>query len=219
MIFRDRIDAGQRLAVALDTLRGEECVVFALPRGGLPVAYEVARRLKAPLDILLVRKIGAPFQPELALGAVVDGEKPEIVLNEDIAAALQPSREMLDAAVVREIKEIERRRHVYLCGHKPESARGKTAIIIDDGLATGATARAAVRALRRQDPKKLVLAVPVAPRDTAESLRGEVDQLVCLDIRDDFGAVGMYYVEFPQVTDQEVVSVLAQWRNERAKDG
>lgn len=219
MIFRDRVDAGKRLASALVAFCDQNCVIFALPRGGLPVAHEVAKRLRAPLDIILVRKIGAPFQPELALGAIVDGEQPEFVLNDDIAAVLRPSKEMIDSAIAIEMKEIERRRRIYLCGHKPESAIGRTAIIVDDGLATGATARAAVRALRRQHPTKLILAVPVAPRDTIEMLRDEVDELVCLNIRDDFGAVGMYYESFPQVTDQEVVNILGQCRKEREATG
>lgn len=211
-MFQDRNEAGRQLAAALDAYRGQDCIVFALPRGGVPVAFEVARALSAPLDLIMVRKISAPFQPELALGAVVDGAEPEIVLNEDIARLLQPTPEFLRQASERELKEIHRRRQVYLCGHAPLSAAGKVAIVVDDGLATGATARAALRALRRQGPKRVVLAVPVGPSDTVEMLRREVDDLVCLSIPEGFGAVGAYYRHFPQVADAEVVALLGTCR-------
>lgn len=211
-MYRDRSEAGRQLAVALDGYRGQDCVVYALPRGGVPVAFEVAKALAAPLDVILVRKIAAPFQPELALGAVVDGPAPEIVLNDGIARQLQPDPDFLHQASERELKEIHRRRQIYLCGHPPISAKGRTAIVIDDGLATGATARAALRALRRQEPRRVILAVPVGPRDTVELIRGEVDDLVCLSIPEDFGAVGAYYRNFPQVTDAEVVALLGACR-------
>jgi putative phosphoribosyl transferase len=211
-MYRDRAEAGRQLAAALDGYRGQDCVVYALPRGGVPVAFEVAKALSAPLDVILVRKIAAPFQPELALGAVVDGPAPEIVLNDDIAQQLRPDPDFLQQAAERELKEIHRRRQVYLCGHPQISAKGRIAIVVDDGLATGATARAALRALRRQEPRRVILAVPVGPRDTIELIRGEVDDLVCLSIPEDFGAVGAYYRSFPQITDAEVVALLGACR-------
>lgn len=209
MTFRDRIDAGQKLADALRKFAGEDVIVYALPRGGLPVGFEVAKVLHCPLDIVLVRKIRAPFQPELALGAVVDGDRPEIVLN-DFANGLEPSEEAINAAAALELKEIERRRAIYLCGRHPEAAQGRTAILVDDGLATGATARAAIRALRRQHPKRLVLALPVAPTDSLAEIAPEVDEVICLETDDHFGAVGAYYRDFTQVTDQEVVAILGE---------
>jgi putative phosphoribosyl transferase len=209
MPFRDRVDAGQKLAGALQKFSGADPVVYALPRGGLPVGFEVAKALHCPLDIILVRKICAPFQPELALGAVVDGDHPEIVLN-DFAMGLEPSEEAINAAAALAMKEIERRRGIYLRGRHPEPARGRTAILVDDGLATGATARAAILALRRQQPRHLVLAVPVAPTESLAEMAAVVDEVVCLEAHDHFGAVGAYYKSFDQVTDQEVVAILGE---------
>lgn len=213
MLFRDRIDAGQKLATALRRFAGDDCVIYALPRGGLPIGFEIAKLLRAPLDIILVRKIGVPFQPELALGAVVDGDHPEIVLNDSVVSAIQPSEGAISVAAAKELKEIERRRIIYMAGRQAQPAHGRTAIIVDDGLATGSTARAAVRAVRRQHPKRLILAVPVAPRETVAELGCEVDELICLESPDNFGAVSMYYAAFPQVTDQEAVVLLAQARD------
>lgn len=214
MPFTNRTEAGRELAKSLDRFRGKDCVVYALPRGGLPIGYEIAKALQAPLDVILVRKLRAPFQPELALGAVVDGEHPEVVLHEAAMAVYDPDGEAVKAAVALELKEIHRRRVMYMAGRQPERAAGRTAIVVDDGLATGSTARAAVKALRRQHPKRLVLAVPVAPIETAEILGREVDEIVTLETHADFGSVSMYYDEFPQVTDQEVVALLAQAREE-----
>lgn len=217
MPFRNRTEAGRKLADALRRFRGKDCVVYALPRGGLPIGYEVAKSLHAPLDVVFVRKLKAPFQPELALGAVVDGEHPEVVLNDAAIEAYDPDGEAVKAAVALELKEIHRRRMMYVANRHPERATGRTAIVVDDGLATGATARAAVRALRRQNPKRVILAVPVAPVDTADVLGGEVDEFVALETPADFGAVSMFYDEFPQVTDQEVVAILAQAREEHRR--
>lgn len=214
MIFADRSEAGRLLGERLASGRFDHPIVYALPRGGLPVGLEVARALDCPLDIVLVRKIRAPFQPELALGAVVDGPEPEIVLN-DFADRLQPSREAIAAAAKLELQELARRRAIYLAGRPTEPARGRTAIVVDDGLATGATARAALRALRRQAPEKLVLAIPVAAADSLRDLAVEADQIVCLEQQDDFDAVGSYYRNFEQLSDAEAVEILAKARSKR----
>ena len=207
-IFADRTDAGRQLASALERFKSAKPVVLALPRGGLPVAYEVANALDAPMDLVLVRKIGAPWQSELAIAAVVDGGRPETVVNQDIVNQLhiQPSYIEEQAAV--ELEEIERRRQRYLADRPRVDVAGRTAIVIDDGIATGATMEAALHATRRARPKHLVLAVPVAPPETIERLRAEVDEIVCLQSPKLFGAVGVFYAEFHQLSDDEVVDLL-----------
>jgi len=210
MIFQDRRDAGKRLAQELLRFKASDPIVLALPRGGVPVAFEIARALEAPLDLVLVRKIGAPDQPELALGAVVDGEKTEIVVNEDVLEALALSESFVRERAAREIEEIERRRRLYLRGRDRVPVAGKTALVVDDGIATGATMRAALRAVRRRQPSRLVLAVPVAPAETVESLRSEVDEVVCLSTPSFFGAIGYFYHDFRQVDDDEVRRLLAE---------
>jgi len=210
MIFQDRQDAGKQLARELLRFKASDPIVLALPRGGVPVAFEIARALEAPLDLVLVRKIGSPDQPELALGAVVDGEKTEIVVNEDVLEALALSEAFVRARAVREIEEIERRRKLYLRGRDRVPVAGKTALVVDDGIATGATMRAALRAVRRRQPSRLVLAVPVAPPETVESLRPEVDEVVCLSTPSFFGAIGYFYHDFRQVDDDEVRRLLAE---------
>ncbi len=208
MTFNDRREAGRKLAEALRHYRGKDAVVLALPRGGVPVAAEVAAALDAPLDLLLVRKIGVPWQPELAMGAVIDGEEPITVRNEDIIGLANVTEGDFDAAAQRELEEIERRRKKYI-GERPRpEIKDHVAIIIDDGIATGATVRAAIRGLKRKDPKKVVLAVPVAPPSTVESLREEVDELVCLEAPEMFHAISLYYREFSQVSDEEVTRIL-----------
>lgn len=209
-MFRDREEAGRRLAERLRALDLPRPLVLALPRGGVPVAYEVATALQAPLDLVLVRKIGVPFQPELALGAVVDGDTPEIVVNEDIARALGISEDEIARAAAREIAEIERRRRIYLRGRAPLPVAGRTAIVVDDGIATGATVRAALQALRRRDPERLVLAIPVAPPDTVAALRAVTDEIICLEMPHHFTAVGAYYGDFAQLSDAEVIALLDQ---------
>ncbi len=216
-MFRDRGEAGERLAEALEALFAAEPslappVVLALPRGGVPVAFAIARRLDAPLDLVLVRKIGAPGQPELAAGAVVDGDSPELVLNDEVVRHARLGEAELEAAKQRALAEIERRRAFYLGGRAPLPVAGRTAIVVDDGIATGATMRAAVRALRRRGPDSLVLAVPVAARDTIEALRGEADRVVCLDTPDWFRAVGAHYRDFRQTSDEEVKRPLDEAR-------
>ncbi|GHD44716.1 phosphoribosyltransferase [Thalassobaculum fulvum] len=212
MIFADRFDAGRRLAEALQHLADRDPVVLALVRGGLPVAFEVAKALAAPLDVVLVRKIGAPSQPELAVGAVVDGAQPEIVSNPEIMAMLGLSQSYVEAEAKRQLAEIDRRRAAYLRGRPPVEVHGRTAIVVDDGIATGATTRAALHAVRRRQPSRLVLAVPVAPPDTLERLAADADEIVCLDRPEPFGAVGYFYNDFTQVSDREVVDLLDRAR-------
>ncbi|MCW3475253.1 phosphoribosyltransferase [Limobrevibacterium gyesilva] len=212
MLFRDRQEAGQMLAERLLAFKDQRPVVLALPRGGVPVAFEVARVLAAPLDLVLVRKIGAPQQPELALGAVADGEQPELVTDPQLVRHVGASDEYLERARRAGLQEIERRRHVYLGDHPPVDIRGRPAIVVDDGIATGATMRAALRATRRRAPSRLILAVPVAPPDTMRRLRGEVDEAIFLDTPTEFFAVGQFYEQFPQLRDQQVVDLLNQAR-------
>jgi len=208
VIFRDREDAGVQLARELVRFKGSVPVVLALPRGGVPVAFEIARALEAPLDLVLVRKIGAPNQPELAVAAVVDGDKMELVVNEDVLAALALSEAYVQEQASRQLAEIERRRRLYFGGRERVPVQSKTAIVVDDGIATGATMRAALRAVRRRQPSHLVLAVPVAPVETIESLRSEVDEVVCLATPSPFGAIGYFYGDFRQVADDEVRDLL-----------
>jgi len=212
MPFHDRTDAGKRLAAALVGYAGRDCVVFALPRGGVPVAAEVAARLNVPLDVLLVRKIGAPMQPELAIGAVVDGGTPVYVRNKELLRLTGTSEKEFDRIARRELAEIERRRLLYQRGRKPLDPKGRVAIIVDDGIATGATTRAALQATRMRSPQELVLAVPVAAHETLENLRGEADRIICLETPDPFGAVGYFYEDFGQVSDAEVVMILSKLR-------
>lgn len=211
MPFRNRTEAGRLLASALSDYQATDPVILALPRGGVPVAAEVAKALNAPLDLILVRKIGLPSQPELAMGAVVDGDPPIIVRNDDVIGLAGIEEPAFGAACARELKEIERRRARYLGNRERTAVTGLTAIVIDDGVATGATTRAALRATRTREPKRLVLAVPVAPSDSIESLRTEVDDLVCLEEHADFGAIGFYYTDFHQVADDEVIDLLRRF--------
>jgi putative phosphoribosyl transferase len=209
MPFRDRADAGRRLAKALMSYKDRQPIVLALPRGGVPVAAEVARALDAPLDLLLVRKIGTPFHPELAMGAVVDGSAPLVVRNEDIITAMRISEAEFCSVRDRELAEIKRRRMRYVGGRSHPTLKGRVVIVIDDGIATGATTRAALRAARSQKPNRLILAVPVAPTPTLDELRGEADEIVCLEHYEPFGAVGAYYADFGQTSDEEVARILA----------
>lgn len=211
MLFEDRKDAGRQLAGALVKYKSRQPVILALPRGGVPVAAEVAEQLEAPLDLVLVRKIGVPVQPELAMGAVVDGEQPLIVRNQDVIELAGVSEETFHAVCKEELAEIERRRIRYLGGRARCDVKGQVAIIVDDGIATGATTLAAIRALRKREPKELVLAVPVAPLETLQRLHAEVDAIVCLDTPQDFGAIGYYYRDFRQVGDDEVIAILKRF--------
>jgi len=208
--FTDRRAAGRALAAILVRRELASPVVLALPRGGVAVAAEIARALAAPLDIVLVRKIGVPYQPELAAAAVVDGDKPEVVVNADVIALADVPAEYIEAATRRELAEIERRRALYLEGRARVPIEGRTAILVDDGIATGTSVRAAIEALRRHKPKALVLAVPVAPREVAADLARQVDDLVCLATPDPFFAIGVHYLDFHQLSDAEVVELLAE---------
>jgi putative phosphoribosyl transferase len=212
MSFKDRSDAGRRLAAAVMGYKDQQPVVLALPRGGVPVAAEVAAALNAPLDLILVRKIGVPFQPELAMGAVVDGGAPLVVRNEDVISLAGIEEVDFNAVRDRELAEIERRRERYLGGRERVEVAGRTAIVVDDGIATGATTRAALRATRLRNPKKLVLAVPVAPTDSLAVMRREADDVVCLENYTSFGAIGFYYSDFWQVSDEKVIEILARFR-------
>jgi putative phosphoribosyl transferase len=208
--FIDRSDAGRRLAHALVEYKNQQPVVLALPRGGVPVAAEIAIALQAPLDLILVRKLGVPIQPELAMGAVVDGGSPLVVRNDDVIRIACIEEPEFEGVCNRELSEIERRRQRYLGARERVDVAGRTAIVVDDGIATGATMRAALRATRQRNPAKLVLAVPVAPTDAIAAMRQEADDVVCLEDYEAFGAIGLYYSDFRQLSDDEVVETL-QW--------
>jgi len=210
MPFADRRDAGRRLAAVLAKYQGEDAVVLALPRGGVPVASEIAARLNAPLDLILVRKIGVPTQPELAMGAVVDGLHPLTVRNQEVIEAAGVTQKQFNAIRDHELGEIRRRRIAYLGVRRQSDIAGRVAIVVDDGVATGATAQAALRATKQRNPKKLVLAIPVAPTDTLAELRQEADEIVCLEEYQEFSAIGFYYSNFNQLEDSDVREILAR---------
>jgi predicted phosphoribosyltransferase len=210
--FRDRLEAGERLAKALARFARARPIVLAIPRGGVPVGDVVARHLGAPLDLVLARKLRVPFQPELALGAVAEGEPPVVVWNKDIVAYAALGADALEREVNLERMEIARRRQLYLRGAVPLALKGRLVLLVDDGIATGATTLAAIGAVRRKRPVKLVLAVPVAPTEALPRMRLEVDELVCLEDYAFFGSIGAYYADFRPVTDDEVVALLERGR-------
>jgi putative phosphoribosyl transferase len=204
--FQNRAEAGRLLAAKLENYAGRDgLIVLGLPRGGVPVAFEVARKLKAPLDVFLVRKLGLPGHEELALGAVASGGL--CVFNDSLVMSCGIPRRVLDEIIARERKELKRRELTY-GRDEPPALRGRTVILVDDGLATGATMRAAARAVRQQQPLELVAAVPVAARETLDQLRPEVDAAVCVHAPEQFFAVGEWYADFGQTTDQEVRELL-----------
>jgi len=209
-LFRDRSDAGQQLAQKLAHLRSAKPLVLALPRGGVPVAMEIAKALNAPLDLLLVRKIGVPTQPELAVGAVIDGDEPHTFINKGIARAAHISEADLAAATKREILEIQRRRQLWLAGRHQVPITGRTAIVVDDGVATGASIRVALKAVKAERAARVILAAPVAPPETAQELRTDCDEAVFVATPDNFAAVGSFYQDFRQLEDSEVKDLLAQ---------
>ena len=216
MIYKDRSEAGRRLATQLDGYAGRaDVLVLALPRGGVPVAFEVARALEAPLDVFLVRKLGVPGHEELAMGAIASGGVR--VLNQEVLRHLRISREAVDAVAADELRELERRERAYRGGRPPPDVRGKTAILVDDGLATGSTMLAAASALREQQPARIVVAVPVSAPQTCDEYRMGVDEIVCALTPEPFHAVGQWYEDFSQTTDEEVRELLARAERERAE--
>lgn len=210
MAFRDRQEAGQRLAAALVSFRRERPVVLALPRGGVPVASEVADILAAPLDLVLVRKIGVPGQPELAMGAVAEGAPPVTLRNDPVIHGLRIANRDFETVRDRELVEIERRRLAYL-GDRPRiDVAGRVAILVDDGIATGMTMRAAGRATAMRRPSQLVIAAPVASSEIASDLRREFGEVVCLEEPEDLFAIGIHYADFSQVGDEDVRRILSR---------
>jgi predicted phosphoribosyltransferase len=205
--FPNRIEAGRQLAEKLDKYAGrEDVIVLGLPRGGVPVAYEVAKRLRAPLDVFLVRKLGVPGFEELAAGAIASGGVR--VLNEDVMRAIPHADEVIEAVTAREAAELERREQIYREGRPPPELRDRIVILVDDGLATGASMRAAVKALRQHGAAKIVVAVPVGPPDTCRELQEEADETICLSTPPFFQAVGQYYEDFSQTSDEDVRELL-----------
>jgi putative phosphoribosyl transferase len=216
MLFRDRADAGRRLAFATRRHRDEAPVILALPRGGVPVAYEVARALSAPLDVWVVRKIGAPGHEELGLGAVAEGG--ETYLNEELMGELGLSLDDIADVVAHKTAEVNERVQRFRRGRPPPEIEGRTVILVDDGIATGGTVRAALRAIRRQRPRRLVLAVPVAAGSTLASLRPEADEVICLEEDPYLAAIGAYYEDFRQTPDAEVSALLERARRSLAPE-
>lgn len=208
--FQDRRDAGRQLAAALQHLQHAHPVVLALPRGGVPVGYEIARALHAPLDVLLVRKLGSPGHPEVGLGAIAEGEQHRRVLNKSMLLDLQPSDVYLAAEEQRQIEEIGRRRTLYSQARVPVDIRGRTVIVVDDGIANGGTMKAALEAVADGAPARLIFAVPVAPRETLPVLGEAADEGVCLLAPANFRAVSLYYADFAQTTDDEVIDLLTK---------
>ena len=210
MSFKDRCEAGKKLAKALKRYADQRPIILALPRGGVPVAAEVAAALKAALDLVLVRKIGVPWQPELAMGAVVDGGTPIIVRNEDVIRDAGVDEAEFKRVCDHELAEIENRRRRYFGDRPPIDVKNRVTIVIDDGIATGATIRAALRATRMRAPKALVLAVPVASTEALAELDKEVDDVICLEAHDLLGAIGFYYSDFRQTSDEEVIAAMTR---------
>jgi len=205
-MYRDRVEAGKELAQRLLKYKGEDLVVLAIPRGGVVVAKEVADTLGATMDLIIPRKIGAPSNKELAIGAVVD--KDNVILDRDLVARLDVSDDYLKREIETQVDEISRRRLMYMGSSKESVLKDKVAILVDDGLATGSTAKAAIKLVRSRSPKKLVVAIPVGPKNTVQSLEGQADEVICLDSPAGFYAVGQVYEDFEQVTDDEVIVIL-----------
>jgi predicted phosphoribosyltransferase len=213
-LYRDRFEAGQRLATKLMTYANrQDVLVLALPRGGVPVAYEVAKALQAPLDVFIVRKLGVPGREELAMGAIATGGIR--VLNETVVSMLHIPERIIDAVTAREQQELERREHLYRDDRPAPAVQDHIVILIDDGLATGSTMRAAIAALRLQHPARIVVAVPVAAPSTCEELGREVDEIVCAQTPEPFYGVGLWYQDFSQTTDEEAHDLLIQSEQEK----
>ena len=205
MIFANRVDAGRRLAARLEEYRSPDTIVLAIPRGGVVIGYEVARALDAPLDVTIPRKIGAPGQPELAIGAIGDDV---VVLDDRTISYLHVREEYISEEIERQKAEIERRWRLYRDDRPFPDVKGKTVLLVDDGMATGATTLAAARAVRAKEPGRLVLAVPVAPMESIARLRPEVDEIVVLETPEPFFSVGSWYSVFDQTSDEEVIDLL-----------
>lgn len=205
-LFQNRVDAGRQLARELQVYREQSPLVLGLPRGGVPVAAMIARELRAPLDIWVVRKVGAPFQPELGIGAVAEGE--EVFIDEVTAGFFGVSPEEVEQLLAQKRAEVAERAKLFRHGRQPPDVHGRTVIVIDDGIATGGTVRAAVRALRKRGAKRIVLAVPVASSQALESMRAEVDEVVCLHSDPNLTAIGLWYQDFSQTSDEEVIKYL-----------
>jgi len=218
MIFTNREEAGVMLAQRLkDYANRKDVIVLGIPRGGVPVAFEIAEALGAPLDIFVARKLGVPGQEELAFGAIASGGVR--VLNDEIVALVNISKLDIERATIREQREVERRERLYRGTRAPVNVCGRTVILVDDGIATGSSIRAAISALRHLKPAKLVVAAPVAPADTAKELLSEVDELVCVDTPRTFQAIGQFYDDFSQVADEEVAGLLRRnWRDPATKN-
>lgn len=215
MVYADRTEAGRQLAAKLDHYRDRpDVLVLGLPRGGVPVAYEVAQALHAPLDVFIVRKLGVPGHEELAMGAIATGSAR--VLNDNVLRILPIPQHVIDAVAARETRELERRERLYRGDRPPPDVRGRTVILVDDGLATGSTMRAAVKALRQLKPAKIVVAVPVGAPETCAEFQDEADEAICAAMPDPFYAVGYWYANFEPTSDEEVRSLLAEARESAA---
>ena len=214
--FKDRVDAGRKLAKKLSKYANRsDVLILALPRGGVPVAFEVAKELNVKMDVFIVRKLGVPGNEELAMGAIASDNI--IVLNEDVVRSFQISKQTIDAVAARELRELERREHIYL-GKRPKlSISDSTVILIDDGLATGATMNAATAAVKTKNPTKIIIAVPTGALDTCRSFEGKVDEVICVAMPEPFYAVGAWYEDFSQTTDEEVCGLLEKAANFQSK--
>ncbi len=211
-MFTDRIDAGRRLADALEPLAGEDVVVLGLPRGGVPVAFEVAKQLHAPLDVFCVRKLGVPGHEELGLGAIAEGA---VFVDREMCRALGVSPEDLHALMAKKSEELADRQRRFRLGRPAIPLEGRTVILVDDGIATGGTVKAAVRGIRERLPKRIVLAVPVAAASSLREIASEVDEVVCLRAPEDLRAVGLWYDDFRSVEDEDVIALLAKASEDR----
>ncbi len=210
LLFHDRVDAGRRLAKHLKGLVQGNCIVLAIPRGGVVVGYEVAKELGCPLDVIISRKIGAPGQPELAVGAIA--EDGTIIVDEEIARIVGVSKEYIERKAIEEDREVKRRAEVYRGGRGMPDLKAKTVILVDDGLATGLTMKAAVDMVQRRGAEKIIVAVPVAPPETVEKFKKMADEVVCLETPLEFFAIGQFYERFEQLTDDEVTAILERYR-------
>ena len=218
-MFRDRTEAGKALGGELAKLRLPRPVVLALPRGGVPVAAEIAVLLKAPLDLVIVRKVGAPGNPELAVAAIVDGNPPDIVLNREVIEAYQLDDEVLATLIDEERQELLRRRALFRGTKQPLSIEGRTVILVDDGAATGTTMKVALKALRRRSPRELIVALPAASTGALNSIAAETHRLICLAHPEPFRALSCHYQLFDQLSDEDVLRILREAAERRRKEG